>query len=463
MKNISILGTSSDAGKSTITFIIGKLLQKKGYSVAPFKAQNVSNNSFVAFDGSEIAIAQHFQAEVLDVPTTYNNNPILLKTGKKNSSQLIVKGKAIKNIKVRKYFRNIDTLKPIVKRSFKYLDKNNDIVIAEGAGSPVELNLMNKDLSNIFIASTFNTKIILVADIERSGVFASIWGTYNLLPEKLKKNVIGVIVNKFRGDMSLFNNGIKIIEKEFKIPVIGVLPYIPLNLGFEDSQSILNYKQNKINPKIKVAVIHYPTMSNYNDFEPLLADSELYIEFVNSYKDLDNFDLVILSGSKSTIEDLKWLKKSGLYKQLKNRIKPIFGVCGGYQMMFNNIIDNNFVEVDKKTKIKALGFFNDNIKFKRNKILNKNKFNIFGIGVDGFEMHCGVSKKYPLYAKNKNTQGTFIHAVFDNDNFRNYLFKSINNNYKGFIYQKYKKDTIQKFINNMEKHINIDKVLRGIK
>ncbi len=468
-KNISILGTSSDAGKSTITFLIGRLLQNLGYKVVPFKAQNVSNNSYVADDGSEIAIAQYFQAEVMDVKTSYLNNPILLKTGKKNSSQIIVKGKAIKDVNVRDYFRDIDILKPIVYNSFKNLQDKNDIVIAEGAGSPVELNLMDKDLSNIFIADTFNTKIILVADIERSGVFASIWGTYNLLPKKLQKNVIGVIVNKFRGDMTLFDKGIDIIEKEFNIPVIGVLPYIPLNLGFEDSQSILNYKQNLVSslnkktPIIKVAVIQYPTMSNYNDFEPLLADKQVYIEFVNHNKNLDNFELVILSGSKATIEDLRWLKKIGLFKQLKNRKKPIFGICGGYQMMFDYIIDNNNVEVTKKTKMKALGFFNDNIRFQKEKILKKDTFNIFNMKVKGFELHCGISKKYPLFTKTKNKKGSFIHAIFDNDNFRNYLFKSINKNYKGFKYKKYKKDTIQKFINNMEQHIDMTKVLEGIK
>ena len=462
-KSISILGTSSDAGKSTVTFLIGRLLQDMGYKVAPFKAQNVSNNSYVANDGSEIAIAQHFQAEVMGVDTSYYNNPILLKTGKKNSSQIIVKGKAVKDINVRDYFRDIDTLKPIVKECFEHLQSLNDIVVAEGAGSPVELNLMEKDLSNIYIANSFDTKIILVADIERSGVFASIWGTYNLLPKKLRKNVIGVIVNKFRGDMSLFDNGIEIIEKEFNIPVIGVLPYIPLNLGFEDSQSILNYRQNKIDPKIKVAVIHYPTMSNYNDFEPLLADKELYVEFVSGYKDLESFDLVILSGSKATIEDLKWLKKSGLYKQIKNSSKPIYGVCGGYQMMFENIIDKNCVEVEQKTKIKALGFFDDDIKFKKQKILKKDTFDIFDLDVDGFEMHCGTSKKYPLFTKSGNKQGSFIHAIFDNDNFRKYIFSSIDKSYKGFNYKKYKKDTIQKFIKNMEKYIDMEKVLKGIK
>ena len=263
--------------------------------------------------------------------------------------------------------------------------------------------------------------------------------------------------------MRLFDDGVSIIEKKFNIPVIGVLPYISLNLGFEDSQSLLNYKQNKQNTKIKVGVIQYPTMSNYNDFEPLLADQEIYLEFINSNKDLEQYDLVILSGSKATIEDLKWLKKVGLYKQLQKRTKAIFGICGGYQMMFNNIIDKHKVEVSKDIKIKALGFFDDNIKFQKIKILKKEMFNVLGYNVDGFEMHHGVSKKFPLYAKIENKQGSFVHAIFDNDNFRNYIFKNINKNYKGFKYQKYKKDTIQEFVQDMGSYINIKKIIKGIR
>ncbi len=163
-----------------------------------------------------------------------------MKSGRKSSVSLIVNGKVIQDKDVREYYRDLDELKPIVAKAFRYLDSRYDCIIAEGAGSPVELNLMDKDLSNIFIASTFNTKIILVADIEKGGVFASIWGVYNLLPKKLRENVIGVIINKFRGDLTLFDKGIKIIEEEFKIPVLGVLPYIPFNLGFEDSQ--VSYK-----------------------------------------------------------------------------------------------------------------------------------------------------------------------------------------------------------------------------
>ena len=241
LKNISIFGTSSDAGKSTITFIIGKIIQELGYSVAPFKAQNVSNNSHVCDDGKEIAIAQYFQAEVLGVETSYHLNPILLKSGRNSSASLIVEGEVVQDKDVREYYRDLDILKPAVDRCFNYLDNKYDCLVCEGAGSPVELNLMDKDLSNIYIANKYDTKIILVADIQKGGVFASIWGVYNLLPEKLRKNIIGVIVNKFQGDMSLFDDGVNIIEERFNIPVLGVLPYIPFNLGFEDSASLKNF------------------------------------------------------------------------------------------------------------------------------------------------------------------------------------------------------------------------------
>ena len=247
IKNISILGTSSDAGKSTITFVIAKILQDLGHEVVPFKAQNVSNNAFVCDDGSEIAVAQYFQASVLGLDTSYHLNPVLLKSAQGSSASLIVEGKVVTNKDVREYYKDLDLLKPAVKRSYEYLDSKYDVVVAEGAGSPVELNLMDKDLSNIFIAHEYNTKIILVADIEKGGVFASIYGVFHLLPEKLRKNVIGVIVNKFRGDLTLFDEGVRIIEEDFKIPVLGVLPYTPFNLGFEDSQSLKNYTQKTKN------------------------------------------------------------------------------------------------------------------------------------------------------------------------------------------------------------------------
>lgn len=442
MKSISIFGTSSDAGKSTLTFVIGKLLQERGISVGVFKAQNVSNNSHVCEDGSEIAIAQYFQAEVLGIPTSYHLNPVLLKSGHGNSASLIVKGHVVADKEVREYYRDLDLLKPAVDECFEYLSERYECVICEGAGSPVELNLMDKDLSNIYIAEKYDTKIILVADIERGGVFASIWGVYNLLPQKLRENVIGVIVNKFRGDRSLFDDGVRIIEERFGISVLGVLPYTPFNLGFEDSQSLKNFVQNKPNPSQKIGIINYPTMSNYNDFEPLIADETIAVEFIITNVVLESFDLVILPGSKRVIEDLRWLKQVGLFDALQTRQKEILGICGGYQMMFEKIIDEECVETALPSRESGLGFIDDVIVFQREKVLKKGKYEIFGRAINGFEIHHGVSEKYPLCYEKEHIKGTFVHGLFDDE-----------------VFEQYKKKTIDAFMETMRSEINVQRIL----
>ena len=445
MKNISIFGTSSDAGKSTITFVIARILQDMGLTVAPFKAQNVSNNSHVCDDGKEIAIAQYFQADVLGIETSYHLNPVLLKSGRGNSASLIVEGEVVTTKDVREYYRDLDLLKPAVNRCFEYLDKKYDCVVCEGAGSPVELNLMDKDLSNIYIADHYDTKIILVADIQKGGVFASIWGVYNLLPEKLRNNIIGVIVNKFQGDMSLFDDGVKIIEERFGIPVLGVLPYLPFNLGFEDSASLQNFTQNCSKATKKVAVISYPYMSNYNDFEPLIADSDICLEFVSSNISLEKFDEVILPGSKLVIKDLLWLKETGLFEQLQQRKKSITGICGGYQMMFENIIDELCIETQTPTCEAGLGFIDDNIIFQEHKVLSKKLYKVFKNDCDGFEIHHGISKKYPLSFEKNNIKGTFVHGLYDDKNFQNY-----------------KQKTIDEFIGVMRNKLDVDKIYKSI-
>ncbi|QKF78744.1 cobyric acid synthase [Arcobacter defluvii] len=462
MNNISIFGTSSDAGKSTITFVIAKILQDLGVNVVPFKAQNVSNNSHVCDDGSEIAIAQYFQAEVLKVPTSYHLNPILLKSGRGSSASLIVEGKVVTSKDVREYYRDLDLLKPAVKRCFDYLDEKYDCIVAEGAGSPVELNLMDKDLSNIFIANEYNTKIILVADIEKGGVFASIWGVYNLLPEKLRKNVIGVIVNKFRGDLSLFDEGIRIIEEDFKIKVLGVLPYIPFNLGFEDSASLKNFVQNPKNKKLDVAVISYPYMSNYNDFEPLIADDEVLVEFVSSNVSLEKFDLVILPGSKLVIKDLLWLKQTGLFEQIKNYKKDICAICGGYEMMFETLEDRYSLENEEAISEDGFALIDDVIVFEKEKILEKKSYELFGTKIEGFEIHHGMCQKYPLSYEKKNFKGTFVHKIFDNDEFRTKYFKSIKSDYIGFDFALYKKQTVDSFISTLKEKIDVEYLVKSI-
>lgn len=463
MRNISIFGTSSDAGKSTLTFVIAKILQDRGYLVAPFKAQNVSNNAKVCDDGSEIAIAQYFQSEVLGLETSYHLNPVLLKSGRGNSASLIVEGKVVTNKDVREYYRDLDLLKPAVKRCYEYLDKRFDCVIAEGAGSPVELNLMDKDLSNIFIASEYNTKIILVADIEKGGVFASVYGVYHLLPEQLRRNVIGVIINKFRGDLTLFEQGVTIIEKEFGIPVLGVLPYVPFNLGFEDSASLENFVQKKPEAKIKVGVIAYPTMSNYNDIEPLIADSEIFVEFVHTNISLEKFDCLILPGSKLVIKDLQWLKQTGLFESIKTYKKSIFAICGGYEMMFEKLYDKFALENSEPIKEEGFGIVPDKLIFEEQKVLKKGSYELFGYEVEGFEIHHGKSERFALEYGSGNFKGTFVHAIFDNDNFRTGYFKHINPRYQGFNFNKYKKESIETFVQKHASQLNVERIIEEIK
>jgi adenosylcobyric acid synthase len=426
-----------------------------GVKTVAFKAQNVSNNSNVADDGSEIAISTHFQNSVLDVKTSHHVNPILLKSGVKNHASLIIQGTEVGEKDVLSYYADIDSLKPIVKESFLHLDKEYDCVVAEGAGGCVELNLLDKDHSNTFIAEEFDTKIILIADIEKGGVFASIYGTIALLNPKFRENLIGVIVNKFRGDRTLFDDGVRIIEEYFELPVLGVLPYLPLNIGFEDSASLLNYTQNP-NASIKVGVINLPHISNFNDFEPLIIDKQLQVDFITS--NLGEYDYIIIPGSKRVVNDLDWMKKNGLFTELKEYKKQLIGICGGYEMMFEKIIDKNLIESDKKVT-SGLGFIKSKVRFKKKKTVKKTTFKLHGKKLKGYEIHYGQSKKHPIYYEKKNIFGTFVHGVFDNDEFRNYIFKG---GYNGYSFKKRKKKILDNFIKKMGKEIDMDRIIKCI-
>lgn len=460
MRNISVFGTSSDAGKSTISLALCLILKERGFSVAPFKAQNMSNNACVTDDGGEIGVAQYIQAEALGLATSYHFNPILLKPQKDNESQVIIKGKAVGAQDAREYFKNIENLKPVVKETLLYLNERYDVVVCEGAGSPVELNLAQKDLSNVFTASEFGNKIILVADIERGGVFASIYGTYALLPENLKKNVIGVVVNKFRGDITLFDEGRRIIEEEFGIPVLGVVPHIPFALGYEDALSIDGYAKNR--GDIKVAIIKYPHIANFTDFEPLIADKELCVEFVDSYLPLSVYDMVILPGTKATINDLRWLKSSGLYGELQRFRGLKVGVCGGYQMMFKNLIDEHGAENQPGEKEEGFGWIDSDVVFEKNKTLFKGSYEYCGESVEGYEIHCGKSEEHPLFFEDEKIFGTHIHGLFHNDSFRTGFLRRIRADYRGYDYGEYRKQELERLKNSVAQSIDVDKIIEAI-
>lgn len=460
MKSLSIFGTSSDAGKSTLSFAITYLLHRRGVSVAPFKAQNVSNNSQVTdIESGEIAIPQHFAAEAIGLKTTTNMNPILLKSGSKNSAHLIINGKSVGERDVHAYYRDIEMLKPIVKEAFLKLQDEYEVIVAEGAGSPVELNLMDKDLSNIFVAEEFNTKIILVADIERGGVFASIYGVYKLLPKKLRENVIGVIINKFRGDMSLFDEGRVIIEKKFGIKVLGVVPYKPFNLGFEDSQSMMNYVQDNSKAKIKVGVIKLPHISNFTDFEPLVADKEVELSFISNASDIHTCQVVVIPGSKRVVDDLAWLRERGFEEILSSKKQKIVAICGGYEMMFERILDPDAVESEFK-EVLGFGRIKGEVIFAKEKIVKKGCYYLFGSMIDGYEIHNGVAKKREI--KKKNLYATFVHGIFENDEFRYRLFSKIDKNYVGYNFKEYKAKAIEEFAEHIGKYVDIDFIQKAL-
>jgi len=460
VRSLSIFGTSSDAGKSTLAFAITYLLHKRGIKVAPFKAQNVSNNSVVTdIDTGEIAIPQAFAAEAIGLKTTPLFNPILLKSGGASKAHMIINGKSIGDTNVWEYYRNMKKLKPIVKEAFEKLQAEYECIVAEGAGSPVELNLMDKDLSNIYVAKKFDTKIILVADIQRGGVFASVYGVYKLLPNKLRKNVIGVVINKFQGDMRLFDEGVSIIEQRFGIPVLGVVPFRPFNLGFEDSASIMGYSQDLSHASIKVGVIKLPHISNFTDFEPLVVDDEIELSFITTPTEALSCDMLILPGSKRVVDDLAWLRERGFEKVLCDKKRLIVAICGGYEMLFERLLDDAAVESQVR-ETKGLGRFKGDVVFQKEKIVQKGCYKLFGIMCKGYEIHNGTTKKRSK--KKKNLYGTFVHGIFENDALREHFFKKINPDYQGYNFKEYKKSAIADFARHIERHLDMEKIYKEI-
>jgi adenosylcobyric acid synthase len=463
MKPLAVFGTGSDAGKTSLVMALCRIFSDKGLKVAPFKGQNISNNSAVTPEGREISRAQCLQAEAARVEPSYLFNPVLLKSHGNGSMQVIVNGLVHKKQTITDYYDEIDGLKLQVQQAFSRLQQDYDLVIAEGAGSPVELNLLDKDLSNTFIAKTFNTKNILIADIERGGVFASIYGTMALMDPVMRSNLAGVVINKFRGDRLFFDQGEKIIRDRFGVPVLGVLPFQRLNIDMEDSQSLRNYHQRQGDVKIRVAVIAYPGLSNYNDLDVLIADTELDVELIHGFRSLNNFDMVLLPGSKTVIRDLQWLKEQGLFNELQKFNKPVFGLCGGYQMFCQSLHDPDALEHDIASIETGLGFIDDIVIYQIPKILQSGYYQLFSYtAIKGYEIHCGRMDKYPLFYQGGRFTGTHVHGVFDDDAFRTDYFKAIDPQYEGFNYDLYREEQIQGFADMVLENLDTVAILRTL-
>jgi len=463
MKPLAIFGTSSDAGKTTLVMALCRIFADKDINVAPFKAQNVSNNSAVTKEGREISRAQCLQAEAARVEPSYHFNPVLLKSHGNGSVQVVINGLVYKNQGISDYYDEMAFLETQVQHAFERCQQDYELVIAEGAGSPVELNLLHKDLSNTFVAKTFQTKNILVADIERGGVFASIYGTLELMDKTMRDNLIGVIVNKFRGDRRFFDEGERIIAERFGVPVLGVLPFLPLNIDMEDSQSLQNYQQRLGDVKIRIAVLAYRGLSNYNDLDVLMADPELYVELIHEYRPLDTFDMVLMIGSKTVIRDVRWLKANGLFAEVQQHTGAVFGVCGGYQMLCKILHDPDALEHDSPTVEAGLGLINDDVIYQSPKILQRGVYELFSYPVQGYEIHCGRMANHPLFYQQGRIGGTHVHGVFDNNDFRTDYFKRLHPDYQGYDYAAYRDEQIQGFADMVADNLDMDAIMGALR
>lgn len=461
MQPLMVFGTGSDAGKTTVVTALCRIFADRGLRVAPFKAQNVSNNSAVSVENGEIARAQCLQAEAARVQPSSLFNPVLLKSQGMSAVQVIVNGHVYQCQSVADYYRDMDWLKERVKAAFAELRQRCDLIVAEGAGSPVELNLLTRDLSNTFIAETFSTRNVLVADIERGGVFASIYGTLALLPPALRQNLAGVIINKFRGDRRFFEDGKQIIEERFGVPVLGILPYRPFNIDLEDSQSLGNYRQRLENALIRVAAIAYPGIANYNDLDALMADPGLDVDILDGPGRLRGYDLILLPGSKTVIRDLRWLKEQGLFAEIRTFQGAVFGICGGYQMLCRELCDPDAIEHDTPSVETGFGFIDDQVVYRRPKILARGSYRLFdGLAVSGYEIHCGRMPRHPLYYRQGSVAGTHVHGIFDNNHFRTAYFQKLNPAYRGYDYQVYRNRCIQDFADMVAGEVDIDALAR---
>lgn len=440
-KSLMILGTSSGAGKSLVTAGFCRLFSDWGFRVAPFKAQNMANNSCVTAEGGEMGRAQAVQAECARIQPHTDMNPILLKPASDNGSQVIMQGKAVGHFKAADYFSKRQVWARAIQESYARLAARYEVIVLEGAGSPAEINLKEKDLVNFYSAEMADARCLLVADIDRGGIFASVIGTFELLTPEERDRIDGIIINKFRGDISLFRDGIEFIEKRTGKKVIGVLPY-DRDLWLEEEDSVFIGKgQSGEMPRdvLDIAVIHLPRMSNFTDFEMLRHENGVRLRYVKSVRDLGHPDLLILPGTKATIADLEYLKEKGFAEAVRAYAASggrILGVCGGFQMMGKTILDGKGIE-SAAAENEGFGFFDMVTEFEPEKVLRQVRetvlCEVFGSEicgyVEGYEIHMGKSRLQEkmvqgIYAQG-NFAGTYYHGLFDSPDFRESFLQAL--------------------------------------
>lgn len=439
-KAIMVQGTASNAGKSVLVAALCRIFKQDGYRVAPFKAQNMALNSYITKDGLEMGRAQVMQAEAAGIAPDVRMNPILLKPTSDVGSQVIVNGTVMGNRSAKEYWAQKKALRPAVKQAYDSLAAEYDIIVIEGAGSPAEINLKQDDLVNMGMAKLADAPVLLVGDIDRGGVFASLYGTVKLLEPEEQERICGLIINKFRGDLGILRPGLDQLEALTGKPVLGVVPYCALDLDDEDSLSSRLDAQGAQHAAVQVAVIRLPHLSNFTDFSALERISGVAVRYVSTVQQLEGADLLILPGTKSTMDDLCWLRTSGLEAKIQRMHgtgKPVLGICGGYQMMGRRLSDPDGVE--SGGEIAGMGLLPTETIFHATKTTTQATGSILqpkgifgalaGVPTVGYEIHMGETKlledAQPFQTLTRedtevldgcvseNACGTYLHGVLD--------------------------------------------------
>lgn len=471
-----IQGTMSNAGKSFVVAGLCRVFRQDGYRVAPFKSQNMALNSFVTKEGLEMGRAQVMQAEAAGIEPSADMNPILLKPTSDVGSQVIVNGKARGNMDARAYFDYKKELVPDIRAAFSRLSERADIIVVEGAGSPAEINLKENDIVNMGLARILGAPVLLVGDIDPGGVFAQLVGTVDLLEPEERARIKGFVINKFRGDPSLLTPGIDMLTERTGIPTLGVLPYIRISLDDEDSLSnrlgnagadspgkanlsetgnAFGSGENVENAPVDLAVIRLPHISNFTDFDVFDMIPACRVRYIETPSELKGADMVILPGTKNTVGDLKWLRERGLAEAVKRYAgegNPVWGICGGYQMLGLSVEDPDHVETEDGGAVDGLGLLPVKTVLRRSKVLSQveGRFldepsccgifgKLSGLRIDGYEIHMGTTEMAETIGISKpvrpflsireesyhtertdgmvcgNVCGSYIHGIFDAD------------------------------------------------
>ncbi len=492
-----IQGTTSNAGKSFVTAGLCRVFKQDGYKVTPFKSQNMALNSYITKNGFEMGRAQVMQAEAAGIEPTVEMNPILLKPTNDMGSQVIVNGEVLGNMSAKEYFKCKTKFKDDIMKAYNKLDKEYDIIVIEGAGSPAEINLKENDIVNMGMAKMADSPVIIVADIDRGGVFASLAGTVMLLDEDEKDRVKGMIINKFRGDIKILEPGLKMIENITNKPVVGVLPYTHVDIDDEDSLS------DRLNAKstvdmIDIAVIRLPRIANFTDLNPLEYIPGVSLRYIKSVRELGNPDMIIIPGTKNTMEDLLWMRENGLEASiLKCAAKDtvIWGICGGYQMLGEMLFDP--YNVEHGGELKGMGLLPTKTVFENQKTrtrvsgkfenISSNLTALSNIPFEGYEIHMGKTtladnaksllsidkilnsseNSHLDGAVKENVFGSYIHGIFDREEVSKAVVESLckkkgieYDNIKTFDIVSYKESQYDLLADMVRKNLDMNQIYK---